>query len=348
MATKVSFNPVSDRVFEVVLRYRSLDSRKASGKRLRFNQESTDSASGRLVPNDAIRRYFEDMSARGLLTAGLISTSTKPQLKAAAMKVLRSAQGRKKYWGGKNEDLADPHPSRFIRGRELPWGSRSLFDPVAGMAGESTAETGSTFGLVGATKSGKTTFLIEQLNLLPVGAFDLIVYFTMSPNATPLARLRPDLNVVVVLGFQPSIVNALLQKNLKTKNLFRFCTILDDVIDVKYSSTLNAQLLYMRNSNISTISVVQDIKMISRQARGQLNHILLFGWPTPDPIAKVNEALGIAGWAKEQMLRSDPDLSARSIRKDDIIRFVQKKLEGYGNALYIDQLGGKAPVFIRY
>jgi hypothetical protein len=345
MAVRVSFNDVSDRVFEVRFRYRPLASRKARTKVLRFNQESTESNSGRLVPNNALRAYFEDMTARGLITAGLISASTKPQLKSSAMRELRSARGKRKYWGAgpvieavARQDLPKP-PS------DAPWGPHSLFDPVAGMEGETTKETGSTFLLLGATKSGKTTLLVDQLNLLDPGAYDLIILFTNSPHATPLARLRPDLNTVVVEGFRPEVVTSLRQKNIATKNRFRFLTILDDVLESKNDSTLNAQLLFFRNSNISTVFLVQDVKMVSRCARGQVNHVVIFGWPTPDPVRHANMTFDILGWAKEEMLREDPDLSARSIRKDDAIRFVQKKIEPKGRILYIDQLGGKAPVF---
>jgi len=343
----VSFDDVSNRVFEVRFRYRPLGSRKAKTKVLRFNQETTEDASGRLVPNTAIRAYFEDITAKGLLTAGLVGASTKPQLKSAAMKELRSARGKKKYWGAGPVIEAAGEPARPELGNGLPWGRHSLFDPVAGMSGETVTETGSTFLLLGATKSGKTTFLVNELNKLDPGAYDLIILFTNSPHATPLSRLRPDLNTIVVESFRPEIVTALRGKNVATKNRFRFLTILDDVIDAKHNSTLNAQLLFFRNSNISTAFLVQDVKMISRQARGQINHVVLFGWPTPDPIRHVNMTFDIQGWGKEEMLRSDPDLSARSIRKDDVIRFLQKRIEAKGDVLYIDQLGGKAPEFVK-
>ncbi|MHC4621952.1 MAG: ATPase/DNA packaging protein [Planctomycetota bacterium] len=316
MAVRVTFDDVNDRVLEVKFRYRPLGSRKAKTKVLRFNQETTESDSGRLVPNAALRAYFEDMTTKGLITAGLVGASTKPQLKSSAMKELRSARGKRKYWGvGHVIEQAGPPVERGTGG-SLPWGTRSLFDPVAGMEGETTTETGSTFLLLGATKSGKTTFLVDELNKLDPGAYDLIVLFTNSPHATPLSRLRPDLNTVVVEGFRPEVVTALRQKNIATKNRFRFMTILDDVIDAKHNSTLNAQMLFFRNSGISTTFIVQDVKMVSRQARGQINHVAMFGWPTPDPIRHANVTFDITGWGREKMLESDPDLSARAIRKD--------------------------------
>lgn len=349
MALQIASSEVNPRVLEVKFRYRTDGGRRAKTKTLRFNQETTEVASGRLVPNAAIEAYFADMAARGLLTPGLVDISTKPQLKSAALKELRSGRGKKKY-SGPNQRAAAEKKEEQKAGRGLPWGKHSLFDPVAGMAGETTTETGSTFLLLGATKSGKTTFLVNELNQLdPVGkagSYDLIVLFTNSPHAAPLAGLRPDLDVVVVEGFRPEVVTALRKKNIETKNRFRFLTILDDVIDAKHNSTLNAQLLFFRNSNISTIFIVQDVKMISRQARGQINHVVLFGWPTPDPIKHANMTFDILGWAREEMLRADPDLAPKSIRKDDIIRFVQKKIAPKGDILYIDQLGGKAPVFV--
>jgi molybdopterin-guanine dinucleotide biosynthesis protein len=346
MAVRLAFKEENPRVLEVSFRYRPLGSRKARSKTLRFNQVTTEDTSGRLVPNSALRAYFDDMVGKDLITAGLVGASTKPQLKANAMRELRSARGKKKYWGaGPVVEAAGPPPPP--PGSGLPWGDRSLFDPVAGMAGETTTETGSTFLLLGATKSGKTTFLVNQLNKLEPGAYDLIILFTNSPHAAPLAKLRPDLNVVVVEGYRPEVMTALRQKNVATKNRFRIVQILDDVINAKNDSTLNASLLFWRNSNISSIMLIQDVKMVSRAARGQINHVVMTGWPTPDPIRHANMTFDVAGWAREKMLSSDPDLSARAIRKDDIIRFVQKKIEPKGDILYINQLHGRAPEFVR-
>ena len=63
--------------------------------------------------------------------------------------------------------------------------------------------------------------------------------------------------------------------NQKTKNHYRFCIILDAIVDEKSNSTLLKMFLTLRNSNISAILSVQSTMLVNKLVRGNCNNILL-------------------------------------------------------------------------
>lgn len=138
--------------------------------------------------------------------------------------------------------------------------------------------------LLGRAFSGKTTFLVANLNKLvnmkrggtgedrrrPM--YDLIVLFTESMSAAPLEGLNKKLKVLVVPSYVPEVVKLLKRINDAAINSFRFLVILDDVVSGIRAGTFAKQILTMRNSHISTAILIQYVKLLSPSIRNSLTH----------------------------------------------------------------------------
>lgn len=150
-------------------------------------------------------------------------------------------------------------------------------------------ESAKTVCVLGRSFSGKTHFLVEQLNLL-VGKtrkfgdtnikrplYDKIILFTESLSSEPLKGLDPRLDIMLIQGYIPSIVQLLKRINTITDNKFRFLVILDDVVSNIRGGVFAKQILTMRNSNISTCILIQYVKLINPAMRNSLHHYYITG-----------------------------------------------------------------------
>jgi len=157
----------------------------------------------------------------------------------------------------------------------IPFPKKSAFAPE---------ETGVTYAAIGKSFSGKTTFLVKQLNLLTkkeLNEYNAIVFFTESPFAPPLKDVKPEVRkrMIVMDRFCPTILRMLKRVNDGTSNKFKFLTIFDDVLDLR-GSLMTKSILTLRNSNISTILSVQYEKVITPAQRSSIHNIYLFNLRT--------------------------------------------------------------------
>lgn len=133
-----------------------------------------------------------------------------------------------------------------------------------------------TAGLIGSTRSGKTTFLNHYVPKI-ADKYDLIILFSNSSHSDaydPIKKIKDKL--IVFDSFIPEIIMQLeyLQKN--TDNLLQILIILDDEIDSKNQQTLIKLFCVLRNSNFSTIFSGQEYTMLSKQARNNMNYCFIF------------------------------------------------------------------------
>ncbi len=145
--------------------------------------------------------------------------------------------------------------------------------PKNGIFYKKASDSGRTKLILGSSFSGKTHFLVEQLNRLPLDCYDRIFLFTESPNAEPLKKLNPRLNIKIITGYIPKIVNLLRKINFESNNAFQFLVILDDVVSGIRKGTMVKQLLTMRNSNISTCMLLQYPKLITPAMRNSVHDV---------------------------------------------------------------------------
>jgi hypothetical protein len=131
--------------------------------------------------------------------------------------------------------------------------------------------TGASLVIMAKSKAGKTSFLHQIVKSLPKDIIKVVI----SPNIHNSIYDSMRNKCVYSSAFDSRIVKLCQKINQKTKNHYRFCIILDDLIDEKSNSTLLKMFLILRNSNISAILSVQSTMLVNKLVRGNANHILL-------------------------------------------------------------------------
>ena len=152
-------------------------------------------------------------------------------------------------------------------------------------------DTGNTILLLGASKAGKTTFLMYLYDNLFTDSKQktadggyLPVLF--SPNKHAQIYKNPVMENVLkcdkfikpceTLIYKCQKINQELDKvDSKPVNfLFMF----DDIIDIKRNGIVSNLILTLRNSNISSIISLQYPKLFGPSCRGNVNNILFFAF----------------------------------------------------------------------
>jgi hypothetical protein len=129
-----------------------------------------------------------------------------------------------------------------------------------------------SFGIIGSSKSGKTTFLKyllkEHFN------DDIKVFMTQSPQADIYKSIKKS--SVFVPTYIPELIKDCYRINKDTNNHYPFCIVVDDVTDAKGDKQMTKLLCLYRNSRCSSIVVGQDFSMLNATGRANVNNICLF------------------------------------------------------------------------
>ena len=165
---------------------------------------------------------------------------------------------------------------REIEARAVPIPPKSIFTPE---------ETGVTYAMVGKSFSGKTTFLVNELNKLTekdLLKYNVIIFFTESAHAKPLKDLAPHVRgkMVLVDRFVPKVLQALKKINDELACYFKALIIYDDIIQLR-GMLLTKTILTLRNSNISSAISIQYEKLLSPAQRSSLHNIWIFNLRVP-------------------------------------------------------------------
>lgn len=209
---------------------------------------------------------------------------------------------------------------------------------------EENPDTGKSTLVLGASFSGKTHLLINELNKLKGDEYEAIFLFTESPSADPLKDLREDLNLIIYQGFKPSVVNFLKKVNDIVDNRYRYLIILDDVVDQKMSKTLNKMVLTFRNANIYSCILIQYPNLISKASRSSFHQVVITGSRSLEWWEVTCKIFDLKMWAKSKM--ANPHQITK-FRNDDIFTFLKKSTKEPGVVLYIDQRKGLEPCIYR-
>lgn len=148
-------------------------------------------------------------------------------------------------------------------------------------------ETGNTFCLFGASKSGKTTLMME-------------IYRKMFPRYCKLSKLLTtifamniqlpiyqDKYIIQCPYFTPDVakyVDWQRRLNKLNNNEYKFLNMFDDFIDVRHKDIINNLILTYRNSNISSIICLQYVNLLSKAARSNINNVFLLHMNTDESI----------------------------------------------------------------
>lgn len=133
-----------------------------------------------------------------------------------------------------------------------------------------------TVGVIGSTKSGKTTFL-EELYSKIYSQNDLIIFFVGSLYSGAYTWIRP--RDITFTTFNADIIRTLLllqeQRKALKKKMLKITIILDDTINVARNAMIKKLFAMARNFDISTIMSVQDFTYITKSARNNFNYVFL-------------------------------------------------------------------------
>ena len=145
-----------------------------------------------------------------------------------------------------------------------------------------SAMSACSFGIIGSSKCGKTTFL--KYLLKKIFDDDIKVFQTQSPQATIYDNIKKE--SVFCPAFLPDIIKECYMINRETKNHYKFCIIIDDVADIKAKNNIQMSKLMClyRNSNCSAVVCGQDAFLLNANGRANCNHICLFHQNTPNRI----------------------------------------------------------------
>ena len=167
--------------------------------------------------------------------------------------------------------------STYMRMLATPIPPKSIFVPEP---------TGVTYACIGKSFSGKTTFIVNELNKLTMSeleAYTAIFFFTTSPHANPLANLARHVKskFILVPRFCKKILHALKKINDETNLAFKFLVIFDDILTLR-GPLLDSCILTLRNCNISTMISIQYQKLMTPAQRSSVHKMYIFNLKTPD------------------------------------------------------------------
>jgi GTPase SAR1 family protein len=147
---------------------------------------------------------------------------------------------------------------------------------------EKEAMSACSFGIIGSSKCGKTTFL--KYLLKKVFDDDIKVFQTQSPQASIYDNIKKE--SVFCPAFIPDIIKECYMINRETKNHYKFCIIIDDVADIKAKNhaQMSKLLCLYRNANMSAVVCGQDFTLLNANGRANVNNICLFHQNTDNRI----------------------------------------------------------------
>jgi hypothetical protein len=142
---------------------------------------------------------------------------------------------------------------------------------------------GCSFGLIGSTRSGKSTAMIylferyfaKHITIMTTGSIQADIYGPLKKACA----ISPE--------FYPELIKESMMLNQKTKNHYPILHILDDMLDGKNTKALCKLLTIGRNSNLSTIICAQELSILNAIGRTNLNYILCFRLNSDSAIEKV-------------------------------------------------------------
>jgi hypothetical protein len=139
------------------------------------------------------------------------------------------------------------------------------------------ANTGNTMVILGSSKRGKSTLMMEIYKQYYKEDKNFISTLFAINDQIPIYRGHKELIISNCFNTE-SIKYIKLQKyiNNKTKNEYSFLNMFDDVIDIKHSKIVNQLILSYRNSNMSCIISLQYAYLVSKMMRANVNNIAIF------------------------------------------------------------------------
>lgn len=138
---------------------------------------------------------------------------------------------------------------------------------------------GVSFGLIGTSRSGKTTLM--KCLYRKFFKKHICLMTTMNPQASIYEDL--DSKILISHEYHPEILREMHEINKLTDNKFQFLFISDDYVDqkIKNDPEITRSLTIYRNAGLSTIFSFQGRTLMSAVGRNNLNYIAVLKQQTP-------------------------------------------------------------------
>ena len=131
---------------------------------------------------------------------------------------------------------------------------------------------GASFGLIGATRSGKSTamaYIYEKFFCKHI-----TIMYTYSAHTQVYEGLA---NAAICDKFHKEMIEEPLLLNRKTKNKYKFLIVFDDfALTGKQSEVMTRLLTTGRNSGMSVILTGQKLEMLNSTGRANINYVFCF------------------------------------------------------------------------
>lgn len=138
---------------------------------------------------------------------------------------------------------------------------------------------GVSFGLIGASRSGKTT-LMKYL-FRTYFKKHITVMTTMNPHADIYSDL--DSKVLIANEYHPELLREMHELNSATGNKYPFLFISDDFVNnkIKNDPEVTRALTIYRNAGVSSIWSFQGRTLMNAVGRNNLNYVAILKQQTP-------------------------------------------------------------------
>jgi hypothetical protein len=138
-----------------------------------------------------------------------------------------------------------------------------------------------SFACIGSTRSGKsyaTTYIYEKI-------FKKYITFLMTLTTHGEIYKPFRKTAVIAEGFNSILIDEPMTINRATKNKYKFCVIMDDlVLNGKNDESMTKLLTVGRNFGMSAILCGQKMTMLSSTGRSNINYVLCFKQNTENAI----------------------------------------------------------------
>ena len=141
-----------------------------------------------------------------------------------------------------------------------------------------------SFGLIGSTRSGKSTAMLwlwdkyfkdSHTTIMTTGSAAAEIYKPLQKKAA------------VSPSYYGELIKESMTINQKTKNKYPILHIFDDMLDGKNSKALAKLLCIGRNNGLSTIISAQELTILNAIGRTNLNYVMLFRLNSQMAVEKV-------------------------------------------------------------
>lgn len=184
---------------------------------------------------------------------------------------------------------------------------------------------GTSWALIGASRSGKTTLM--KYILKKCFKREITTFFTMNPHAE-IYKTLPE-TYMVSDEYYPEMIHDAYMINKLTDNKHRFLFVSDDYVDnkIKNDAEITRCLTIYRNAFVSSIFSFQGRTLMNSVGRNNINYVAIF---------KQNTAKEFEEVVKDYlMMWFPPDMSVR-----EVVDFVVRMTHHY-HFFFIDNIKGE-------